>query len=52
MTTTGDDKKIKTAIGFLNNPKVIPAPEDKKREFLKKKGSLLYSYLQYLRFDR
>lgn len=41
MTTTGDDKKIRTAVGFLNNPKVIAAPDDKKREFLKKKGNEL-----------
>ena len=34
-----DEKLVKIAIQFLNNPKVVNAPEESKRQFLKKKGS-------------
>jgi hypothetical protein len=37
-----DERLLKTAVAFLNNPKVESAPEKSKREFLKKKGKVEY----------
>jgi Peroxisomal membrane anchor protein (Pex14p) conserved region. len=33
-----DDRLVKIAVAFINNPKVINAPDESKRQFLKKKG--------------
>lgn len=37
-STANDEKLIKVAVAFLNNPKVINAPDESKKQFLKKKG--------------
>ena len=38
MSTKNNEKLIQIAVEFLSNPKIEPASEESKTNFLKKKG--------------